>query len=132
MNSTNSISDPQLALFPAASPPPLRDALPLLERPRPNAPRSVLGYLHEDCTRIFALLADGAWHDADEIARACRTRAWSSRLRDLRQCMVTKDGAAWRVFIDTRPPNQRGRAWEYRAALIPAGAEGNTKGGQAK
>ncbi len=113
----------QIVLFSHDAPPPLRAAAGMLSRQiyvRSRA-RIVDMSVGADCRRIFDLLADGAWHDGDTIAAACRGRAWGSRLRELRTVSVIRDGIAWRIRIDRRAPQNRGAAWLYCMALGSTG-----------
>jgi len=120
----------QTALFPGVLPPTLRQAAGMLTRPIyiKSRERIVNVNIGSDCRRIFDMLADEAWHDGDALAAACRGRAWSSRLRELRTVQVTKDGAAWRIRIDRRSPQRAGGAWQYRMSmeLVNSPAQGET------
>lgn len=113
----------QTALFPGVLSPTLRQAAGMLTRPIyiKSRERIVNVNIGSDCRRIFDLLADGAWHDGDTIAAACRGRAWGSRLRELRTVSVIRDGIAWRIRIERRAPQNRGAAWLYRMSLGSTG-----------
>lgn len=68
--------------------------------------------------KVLRLMADGQWHDAEEIIAASGQREGLRRMRELR-----KDG----FTVEERRAEQNKREWQYRLAekrVETCGAEG--------